>query len=373
MTSENSYTVLRDVPLASRTTLGVGGPARRLAACRDLADVRAALASARQRDEPVTVLGGGSNLLVADAGFDGLVLTLEDDHLHLEDLGDGSLRLRAGAGLGWDRLVETSVDAGLAGLEALSGIPGRVGAAPIQNVGAYGQEVAETVERVHAVETRTGEERWIAGDACGFAYRTSHFKTTWRDRFAIVAVDFRLRRRATGTIRYPQLARRLGVESGGRAASSLAEIRRAVLEIRREKSMVLKPGDPNRRSAGSFFTNPIVAPERLPEIRRRLGEISDDPSAADDLPAYPQGDGRVKLPAAFLIERAGITRGFRLGRAAVSSRHTLALVNTGGSTAAEIVALAGHIRRTVYRAFDIRLEPEPVFLGFDASVDDLLT
>lgn len=346
---------------AELTTLEVGGPARFLARCRTADELRAGFALARERGLPIFVLGGGSNLLVGDRGFDGLVLKVEDDALSFEPDGE-SVLVEAGAGVDWDRLVAATVAEGLGGLECLSGIPGRVGAAPIQNVGAYGQEVAETIAAVHVVEKASGRPADFGGGECGFGYRWSHFKGAWRGLYAVVRVEFRLARRREGVVSYPDLRRRFDT-SGGRGPS-LEEVRRAVLEVRRSKSMVLDAADPNRRSAGSFFVNPVVSSATAGDVRRRLG--------ADDMPAFPSADGRVKLSAAWLIERAGFARGDRLGRAGISSRHSLALVNTGGATAEEIVALARRIRRGVHEATGVTLSPEPVFLGFEESVEALL-
>lgn len=341
-----------NVPLAPLTTLGVGGPARYLARCPTPASLAEAFAWARERGLETFVLGGGSNLLVADAGYDGLVVSIDDEAFTFEDEGPDAVIVRAGGGVDWDRLVAATVDAGLGGLECLSGIPGLVGAAPIQNVGAYGQEVAETITAVHVVDRTTGEVARLAPEECGFAYRRSHFKGAWRDRYAVVRVDFRLARRATGAVRYADLERRFGAG----ASPPLAEVRAAVLEVRRSKSMVLDPDDPNRRSAGSFFTNPVVAPAMAEDVRRRLG--------ADDMPVYPAPDGRVKLSAAWLIERSGFRRGERHGRAGISTRHSLALVNLGGATTEEIIALARRVRGGVRERTGVTLEPEPVFLGF---------
>jgi UDP-N-acetylmuramate dehydrogenase len=352
-----------DVPLAGLTTLEVGGPARFLVRCRTEGEIQASFALARERGVSLFVLGGGSNLLAADRGFDGLVLKVEDDTLAFRADGE-SVLVEAGAGVDWDRLVETTVAEGLGGLECLSGIPGRAGAAPIQNVGAYGQDVAETIAAVHVVERTSGRPAVVAGGDCGFGYRWSRFKGAWRDRYAVVRVDFRLARRRTGAVRYPDLLRRFGMKDAGAPAPSLDEVRRAVLEVRRSKSMVLDPDDPNRRSAGSFFVNPVVSPATAEDVRRRF--------AAGDLPVYPAAGGSVKLSAAWLIERSGFERGFRLGRAGISSRHGLALVNTGGATAEEIVALARRVRRGVREAAGVTLVPEPVFLGFEESVEALL-
>ncbi|HEX9736192.1 MAG TPA: UDP-N-acetylmuramate dehydrogenase [Thermoanaerobaculia bacterium] len=349
-----------NVPLAPLTTLGVGGPARYLARCPTPASLSVAFDHARELGLATFVLGGGSNLLVSDDGFDGLVVRIDDGSLSFEDE-SGLVTVRAGAGVDWDVLVAATVDAGLGGLECLSGIPGLVGAAPIQNLGAYGQEVSETIAAVHALERATGDFVSFAPEDCGFGYRRSHFKGAWAGRYAVVRVDFRLPRRSFGAVRYADLERRFGAG----AAPPLAKVRQAVLEVRRSKSMVLESDDPNRRSAGSFFTNPIVTPATADDVRRRL--------AADDMPVYPAADGRVKLSAAWLIERSGLRRGERLGRAGISTRHSLALVNLGGATAAEIVALARRVRSQVRERTGVVLEPEPVFLGFAGGVDGALS
>ncbi len=351
-----------DVPLAPLTTLGVGGSARYLARCRDAAELRGALATAQERGLATFVLGGGSNLLVADRGFDGLVLTIEDRILTFDDEDDDVVLVRAGAGLVWDELVAATLERGLGGVECLSGIPGLLGAAPIQNVGAYGQEVAETIAAVYAVDCGTGEERRFPAAECGFGYRWSRFKGEERGRWAVVRVDLRLRRGRTGTVRYRDLERRLG-----RQEASLSDVRQTVLEIRRSKSMVLDDGDPNRRSAGSFFLNPVVSEAEAQSVRRRL-------DAGEEMPAYPAGGGRRKLSAAWLIERSGFERGFALaGRsAAISSRHTLALVTREGARASDVIELAAEVRRGVERSCGVTLTPEPVFLGFEEDVETLL-
>jgi len=357
--------VEEQVEMARLTTLEVGGPARYLARCRSLHDVREALAFARDARLEVFVFGGGSNLLVADTGFDGLVLQVVDAELVFEELGEdlsGAVRVRAGAGVEWDALVAAAVERGLGGLECLSGIPGRVGAAPIQNVGAYGQEVAETLESVEAVELATGELHHVPAAECAFAYRRSRFKGEWRGRFAIAAVTFRLERRGESPVRYGELARRLGLGDPAAPKAPIADLRRQVLALRRGKSMVLEPGDPNRRSAGSFFLNPVVSRERAEAVRRAAGEKKGTP-----MPAYPAPNDGVKLAAGWLIERAGFRRGENRGRAAISSRHALALVNRGGATAAEIVRFAAEIRRRVRERFGVTLECEPTFLGFEGD------
>ncbi len=351
-----------DVPLAGLTTLGVGGPARYLARCRSAASLAEVLDRARRRALPVVLLGGGSNLLASDAGFPGIAIQLADESIEVVEAGDGAVRVRAAAGVDWDALVARTVAAGLAGLECLSGIPGKVGAAPIQNVGAYGQEVAEAIRAVEVVEIATGKRRVLPGSECGFAYRHSHFKGPWRGRYAVVGVEFLLPRRRWGTVRYAELRRRFTSSRPG-----LEEVRRAVLAIRRSKSMVLDPGDPNRRSAGSFFVNPVVSAAAAEEVRACCPGVTGRP-----MPEFPAGDGQTKLSAAWLIEEAGFERGERRGRAGISSRHSLALVNRGGATAAEIVALAAAVRRRVREVSGVTLEPEPVFLGFKEDVATLL-
>ncbi|MEM1203809.1 MAG: UDP-N-acetylmuramate dehydrogenase [Acidobacteriota bacterium] len=355
----------QDVPLAGLTTLGVGGPARWLARCDSEAAVAQALAWGRERGLRTFVLGGGSNLLVADTGFDGLVIQPEADALDLVD-GGATVLLRADAGVDWDHLVATATAEGLAGVECLSGIPGRVGAAPIQNIGAYGQEVAEVVRSVRVVDRRSGAATDLSAESCGFGYRQSRFKGEWRDRFVITRVDFELRRGGPGPIRYGELARRLGGRLGEPSAS-LEEVRGAVLDLRRSKSMVLEPAaegtpkDPNRRSAGSFFVNPVVDTADADDVARRAVANG----STRGLPRFPAGPGRVKLSAAWLIEEAGFPRGYARGPAGLSTRHTLALVNRGGADAHHLVSLAREIRTGVQRVFGVTLVPEPVFLGFD--------
>ncbi|MCP4867409.1 MAG: UDP-N-acetylmuramate dehydrogenase [Proteobacteria bacterium] len=337
------------VDLRGWTTLHLGGPAAAMTEASDPDQLRVALALARERDWPVLVLGGGSNLVVSDAGWDGLVIRYTDATIERTDRGDVA-HLRVGAGLGWDALVARTVGAGLAGLECLSGIPGRVGAAPIQNVGAYGQEVVQTIEAVEAVERATGEGTLIPASECGFAYRDSKFKGAWRDRYVITAVRFALTIGGAPTLRYPELAKAVG------EAPTLASVREHVLRIRAGKSMVLDPVDPNSRSAGSFFTNPLVAPGTLADV---------------DMPRWPTDDGRVKLSAAWLIDHAGFAKGEVHGGAGISANHVLALIGRGGPTA-DLVALAATIRAGVREAYGITLVPEPVFVGFDRTVDELL-
>lgn len=340
------------VALAPRTTLGVGGAARWFVSVDDEQAVPEAVAWARRAGLPWLVLGGGSNLLVSDRGYAGLVL-----HMALRGLREPEAGvLEAAAGEDWDTLVAHAVARGYAGLECLSGIPGTVGATPVQNVGAYGQEVAETIEAVRAWDSRA--EAWVSLEpgACGFAYRASRFNGPDAGRFVIVAVRFRLRSGGAATLRYPELRR--GFPAG--AEPTLAEVRAAVRALRRGKGMLLEPGEPESRSAGSFFKNPVLPEAALPELARRAGA---------EPPRYPAAAGEVKVPAAWLLERAGFARGFALpgARARLSQRHVLAIVNPGGASSAEIVALARHLQAEVERRLGVRLQPEPVAVGFAAG------
>ncbi|WP_437729581.1 UDP-N-acetylmuramate dehydrogenase [Sorangium sp. So ce861] len=374
-----SLDVRESVPLAPLTTLGVGGPARFFAEAADDAAVVEAFRFAEARGVPLFVLGGGSNLLVADRGVDALVLRVRVRGVELaggaEAAGDDGrgprVLVRAGAGEGWDDLVARAVAEGWAGVECLSGIPGDVGATPIQNVGAYGQEVAETIAEVRAIDRATGAAVVLAGADCGFGYRDSRFKRAWRGRYVITAVTFALRPGGAATVRYPELQRALAAPPGG-APPPLAEVRRAVIALRRGKSMVLDPADENGRSAGSFFMNPTLEAGAAAGVLARI-EAAGVLAAGEAIPRYPAGEGRVKLSAAWLIERAGFAKGTRHGAAGISTRHTLALVNRGGATAAELLELARRVRRGVLDRFGVALTPEPDLVGFaPGDVDDLV-
>lgn len=341
-------------PLAPLTTLGIGGPARWFAAAEQEADVGEAAAWARARGVPLFVLGGGSNLLVADAGFDGLVLHIRLRGIAvIEDSNAGRL-YRAAAGESWDEFVTHAISENCAGVECLAGIPGTMGGTPVQNVGAYGQEVASVIERVRAFDLEQNEFVEFTSAECGFSYRRSRFNTSDRDRYVVTHVEFRLRPGGAPTIMYPDLQRAIGESGVANRVPSLAEVADAVRRIRRSKGMLLVEGDPDCRSAGSFFKNPVMAAD---QSRKMFGKERTPPS-------FPAGPGMVKVPAAWLIEHAGFSKGCTLGAAAISSRHTLALVNRGGATAAEILALAGRIAARVEERFGIRLEMEPVMLGF---------
>ena len=335
----------RDVPLAGLTTLRLGGPARRVLTATTDEDVVEAVREADAGGEPLLVLGGGSNLVAPDEGFDGTVLRVSTHGLAEAPQAEHALLVEAG--VDWDHVVALAVQEGYAGIEALSGIPGQVGAAPIQNIGAYGQDLAQTVAWVRALDRSTGDVVVLDNAACRFTYRHSAFKGT--DRYVVLAVALALEHSRDGApVRYAELARRLGVEVGDRVPA--ADVRAAVLELRRGKGMVLDPGDHDTWSAGSFFTNPVLP---AGDAARLL---------PDDAPRWPEGDG-VKASAAWLIERSGFGKGYGSGPVTLSTKHTLALTNRGGATTADLLALAREVRDGVRDRFGITLENEPVILG----------
>jgi UDP-N-acetylmuramate dehydrogenase len=345
-----------EVPLAPLCTLGVGGPARFLVEAADEAGVRAALAWADREGLPLLVLGGGSNLVVADAGVDAVVLRVARRGVETREVA-GAIEVTAGAGELWDDLVALTVERGWAGLECLSGIPGLVGATPIQNVGAYGQEVADTVTAVEVFDREEGRVRALDPAACRFRYRDSVFRRETPGRHVILTVTYRLRPGGPAMVRYDELRRHLA--ASGRAAPTLGDVRAAVLAIRRAKSMVLDPADPNRRSCGSFFLNPVLPAEAAAQVAKRVG----DPA----MPSWPEPDGRVKLSAAWLLEQAGFRRGDRTGSVGLSTRHVLAVVAHEGARAADVVTFARRLRDEVESRLGVRLVPEPVFWGFPES------
>jgi UDP-N-acetylmuramate dehydrogenase len=339
--------------LAPFTTFGIGGAARWFAEATSEDDVVEATDWARVRGLALFVLGGGSNLLVSDAGFDGLVL-----RIGLRGVSVDAGTYQVAAGEDWDGFVECAVEDKYAGIECLAGIPGTVGGTPVQNVGAYGQEVASVIERVRAFDL--GERRFVefAAGECGFAYRRSRFNSTDRGRYIVTRVDYRLTPGGPPTLRYAELERAIHAGRAEGAEPSLIEVAAAVREIRRSKGMLLVEGDADCRSAGSFFKNPVVSEEQL----RRIARASE--KEPPRFPAGAEGSGRFKVPAAWLIEQAGFAKGYSAGAAGISSRHTLALVNRGGASAAQILALAGEIADAVEERFGIQLEIEPVLLGF---------
>ncbi len=341
--------------LADCTTLGVGGPARSFVRAGTEADLVEAVRAADRRGEPVLILGGGSNVVVADEGFDGTVIQVAT-----RGVGRAGApgTVTAAAGEDWDALVARTVAEGLAGLECLSGIPGLAGATPIQNVGAYGQEVSQVITGVRAYDRIAQQVTDIPNERCGFGYRTSSFRSD-PGRFVVLSVTFRLAARAwSAPVRYPELADALGVRLGDRVPGT--EARSAVIELRQRKGMVIDPADPDTRSVGSFFVNPVLDRAALAAVeaaaRARCGD-------GTRVPRFDAGGGLVKVPAAWLIERAGFGRGYGRGGARISTKHTLALVNSGSATAADLVALAREIRDGVRDAFGVSLAPEPVLVG----------
>jgi UDP-N-acetylmuramate dehydrogenase len=341
------------VELATMCSLELGGAAARLVEAPDVATVRDALRWAGARGLPVAVLAGGTNVVIADTGYPGLVVRMTSRGRTVRRQG-GRVGVTVAAGEPWDELVAWSVAEGFAGLECMSGIPGSVGATPVQNVGAYGQEVASCIASVRCLEIATLAEVELDGSECRFEYRGSRFKHE-RGRYVVLSVTYALEVNGAPTIGYGELGARLGVV----ARPGLADVREAVLDLRRAKSMLVLRDDPNRRSVGSFFVNPTVERRVADAVRTRT-------AAGGEMPAHPAADGRVKLSAAWLIERAGFPRGLRRGAVGLSSRHALALVHHGGGTTAELLALALEIRDAVAARFGVELEPEPSFLGFSA-------
>jgi UDP-N-acetylmuramate dehydrogenase len=356
---EFEQSLRENVPLASMTTLRIGGPARYFA---DVADSEALLSGvdwAGSRGVPMFVLGGGSNIVVADAGFPGLVLRVCIRGIETKLEGD-SVELIAGAGEEWDPLVASSVANNWSGWECLSGIPGRVGATPIQNVGAYGQDTSETLIWVEALDLNTKELVRLSAAHCEFGYRTSRFKTRDRNRFVITRVSYRLEVGGAPAIRYPELQRHLG--ELGLTNPTSADVREAVLAIRRRKAMVIDANDPDSRSVGSFFVNPTLTHEQFDPVKSRAARFI---RSGEEIPSYPADGNLVKLSAAWLIERAGISRGYVHGNVGTSTKHALAIINRGGGLAREVVELKELIQSRVLGAFGIALTPEPVFLGFE--------
>jgi UDP-N-acetylmuramate dehydrogenase len=347
VTSSDSINIEQSVSLAPLTTLKVGGPARFFIRASDESQVVKAFKYAEENDLDVFILGGGSNILVSDNGFDGLVINVA-----LKGVTTSSeTSITAGAGEDWDKFVEMCVNRHLAGVECLSGIPGFVGGTPVQNVGAYGQEVSESITSVRCFDRATNTIIDLNNSDCGFTYRTSIFNSTERDRYVVLRVTYNLTPDGDPKIAYKDLK-----DHFGDRPPTLKETRDAVLEIRRAKSMVIDQGDPNSRSAGSFFKNPIIDPGHLGRIVKA--------SEGASVPHVPAAGNKIKVPAAWLIERSGFHKGFRIGNAGISANHALALVNLGGATAAEIVALKEKIQDEVRKKFDILLQPEPVFVGF---------
>ena len=396
--------ILERVPLAPLTTLGVGGPARFFVSSRTIAEVELAVAFARERQLDLFVLGGGSNLVVSDRGFNGLVLQIgidgieerpqprvaaasisgegqqilpqpeqlpiaqrferwessRNDSRALETTenapvpGDGMVTLDVGAGIEWDKFVALCVSKNYGGVECLSGIPGTVGGSPVQNVGAYGQEVSDTIVSVLTYDLHERRVRELQKQDCGFSYRTSVFNSTQRGRYIILLITYALRKEAAATLRYADLQRHFA--SNGN--QTLSDIRDAVLKIRARKGMVINPSDPDSRSVGSFFKNPVLSTQQFAKLEQKASV------RGLNLPRYPALSQHSKTSAAWLVENSGFHKGYAKGTVGISTKHALAIVNRGGATAADIVALRDEIQSKVEQIWGVRLDPEPVFVGF---------
>jgi UDP-N-acetylmuramate dehydrogenase len=362
------------VLLADYTTLGLGGPARHFVSAATEPELIDAVRSADASGDPVLLIGGGSNLVISDAGVPGSVIHVNTRGLDHADAAGGAVDVTVAAGEDWDGVVAATVADGLAGLEPLSGIPGRAGATPIQNVGAYGREVAEVITRVRVYDRRGGQVKVIPNEGCRFCYRGSLFKSgrpeslvsrsgaaagaAGQPRYVVLDATFRLARQPkSAPVRYAELAAELGIALGERAGTG--EVRAAVIKVRSRKGMVLNPGDPDTRSAGSFFTNPVITAADLDRV-----EAAAAARGAGPVPRYPADGSLVKVPAAWLIEHAGFAKGYGApSPARVSSKHTLALVNTGDATAADLLGLAREIVAGVRAAYGVTLTPEPILVG----------
>ncbi len=352
--------IQENVPLAPLTTLQMGGAARYFAEPKREDEVREATQFAKTRSLPLFVLGGGSNLVVADAGWPGLVLRVAIGGISspkTRDATSNAVLFSVGAGVNWDDFVAQAVVQNCAGVECLSGIPGSVGGTPVQNVGAYGQEVAETIESVRALDLQSDRIVVLPKPACGFRYRASILNSTERGRYIILRVNYRLKRGGAPSLKYADLQKHFA-DSAEKKNPSLVETREAVRAIRRSKGMLLVPGDSDCRSAGSFFKNPVLSEEQFQDLTARAA------SRALEIPSYPALDAHHKVSAAWLVEHSGFAKGYAAGAVGISNKHALALINRGGANASDIVSLKDQIQHGVQAAWGILLEPEPVFVGF---------
>jgi UDP-N-acetylmuramate dehydrogenase len=349
--------LLENIPLAPLTTIKIGGSARYFVDARNVGEVQEAVTWARSRNLPLFVLGGGSNLVVSDSGWPGLVLKIAIQGIDRRSGHDdqGKVLFDVGAGECWDKFVSDSVRARCAGVECLSGIPGSVGGTPVQNVGAYGQEVSETIAVVQVVDLKDGQVRELCPEACEFSYRASIFNTSERGRFIVLRVTYSLTPEGKPHISYADLKRHF---EGRETPPNLAETREAVRHIRALKGMLLVPGDPDCQSAGSFFKNPVLSEEQHEDLKTRAA------ARGLTVPSYPTLESRKKVSAAWLVERSGFAKGFGDGRVGISTKHALAIVNRGGATAADVLALKEQIQHRVEEIWGVRLEPEPVLVGF---------
>jgi UDP-N-acetylmuramate dehydrogenase len=345
--------ILENVALAPFTTLGVGGPAKYFVEAKSTNEVSEALVFAQSRSLPLFVLGGGSNLVVADEGWPGLILKIGiegiDDHS-----GNGRRLFEVGAGEEWDKFVALAVSQNCAGVECLSGIPGSVGGTPVQNVGAYGQEVSETVESVLAFDLKDGQLHELCNDACGFSYRTSVFNTSQKGRYIIVRVTYALNPDGAPRLEYRDLKRHF---EGWDLPPKLADVREAVRRIRASKGMLITPGDSDCRSAGSFFKNPVLNCEQYQDLNRRAA------AKGLEVPSYPALESQTKVSAAWLVEHSGFSKGYVSGHVGISRKHSLAIVNRGEASADEVLMLKNQIQQRVEEIWGVSLQPEPVLVG----------
>ena len=356
--------IQENVPLASLTTLQMGGPARYFAEVKREDEVRDAIEFARDRNLPLFVLGGGSNLVVADSGWPGLVLRIALGGITTPTTADTNAKavlFSVGAGVNWDDFVAQAVTQNCAGVECLSGIPGSVGGTPVQNVGAYGQEVGECIESVRALDLKEDRIVVLPNPACGFRYRSSIFNTTERGRYIILRVNYRLKRGGSPNLKYADLQKYFAEKPGEKKPPSLANVREAVRENRRKKGMLIVSGDEDCRSAGSFFKNPVLSPAQFEDVAARaaLKEL--------EIPSYPALEAQHKVSAAWLVEHSGFSKGYAAGTVGISTKHALALINRGGATAADLLRLKNEIQQKVQEAWGIQLQTEPVFMGFSES------
>ena len=348
--------VLENIPLAPLTTIKIGGPAKYFVEAQDIGEVQEAVTFARSHDLPLFTLGGGSNLIVADAGWPGLVLKIAIQGIDQQSGdADGKVLFDVGAGESWDRFVSHALMARCAGVECLSGIPGSVGGTPVQNVGAYGQEVSDTIASVLVLDLKDNQVRELCHEACGFGYRSSIFNTTEQGRFIVLRVTYALAPEGKPLVTYADLKRHF---EGRETPPNLAETREAVRHIRALKGMLIVPGEPDCQSAGSFFKNPVLSEEQHNDLTKRAA------ARRLTVPNYPALESRRKVSAAWLVEHSGFAKGFGSERVGISAKHALAIINRGGATAADVIALKEQIQQRVEEIWGIRLEPEPVLVGF---------
>jgi UDP-N-acetylmuramate dehydrogenase len=350
-----SFEIQQNVNLAEFTTFKIGGKARFVVQARDESEVLRAIEFAEENALEIFILGGGSNVLIADEGFDGLVLKIALKGITLSDEKGETVFVTAGAGEDWDELVGFCVGKNLQGFECLSGIPGLVGGTPVQNVGAYGQEVSETIVSVRCFDRITKKIIELTNAECGFAYRTSIFNTTEKSRYIVLTVTYSLKFGGEPKIAYRDLQNFFGERK-----PTLQETREAVLTIRRAKSMVIDENDTNSQSAGSFFKNPIVSNEKFSEVEKIAEKLQ-----IENVPHFRVDEKSVKIPAAWLIEKSGFQKGFKCGNVGLSTNHTLAVINRGDATAREILDFKCDIQNRVKERFCIELQPEPIFVGFE--------